>query len=161
MYNIIKIAKILSPHALAGEMRVFSYIEDIQLFTKIPLIIDNNPIKISKIRRINQKIIIKIDGINNISDAEKLNNQEIYANQKDLPHSDDDGFAVHELINVDVYDKNNNHFGQVINIYNFGAGDVIEIKSQEKTELYTFSDENFPEIDIIARKMIINPPEEI
>ena len=53
---------------------------------------------------------------------------------------------------------NNEKLGKVVDIKNYGAGDLIEIffHKSKKKEFFRFTKEEFPEVDIKSKIIFIN-----
>ena len=67
-------------------------------------------------------------------------------------------FYVSDLIDCKVQTKNNKFLGTIINIDNFGAGDLINIKkSNGKTFYIPMNEENVIDINIKKRIIIVSP----
>jgi 16S rRNA processing protein RimM len=63
---------------------------------------------------------------------------------------------------MEVVDIDRNIIGTIINLYNYGAGDIVEIEFNNKQkELFPFVDEYFPEIDLKIRKVLFIRPQYI
>jgi 16S rRNA processing protein RimM len=79
-----------------------------------------------------------------------------------LPQTEDpDEFYHADLIGLAAVDGSGNALGTVIAIFNFGAGDLIEVRPQNggKTELVPFDAAHVPEVDVAAGKIVIDPPD--
>jgi 16S rRNA processing protein RimM len=86
----------------------------------------------------------------------------LYVPRERLPQTDDpDEFYHADLVGLAAVDQSGNVFGTVIAIFNFGAGDLIEVRPQNggKTELVPFDATHVPEVDIAAGKIVIDPPD--
>jgi len=56
-----------------------------------------------------------------------------------------------------AYDASGAEIGRVMNVDNFGAGDLLDIKPLEGPSFYLlFSDENVPEVDLDARRIVVD-----
>ena len=71
---------------------------------------------------------------------------------------EEDGFYFDDLMGLMAKDQNGDLFGKVEGVFNFGAGDIVEVNlSTEKGKrMYPFSDEIVPEVNIDAGYIIIN-----
>ncbi|MFO0109324.1 MAG: PRC-barrel domain-containing protein, partial [Alphaproteobacteria bacterium] len=78
-----------------------------------------------------------------------------------LPESDtDDAFYIADLLGMKVVSKDGATFGTVKQVYNFGAGDILEIiRADGREEMYSFTQTNFPERDAARRVLTIVPPD--
>ncbi len=94
---------------------------------------------------------IEFAAIDNRDAAEALCGTEIYVPRETLPPLEDDDFYHADLIGLTVFDAAGTQRGVVTAIYNFGAGDVVEIGD----ELIPFTKAHIPHIDIAAGRMVI------
>jgi len=79
-----------------------------------------------------------------------------------LPQTDDpDEFYHADLVGLAAVDRSGNAFGTVIAIFNFGAGDLIEVKPESggNTELVPFDTTHVPEVDIASGRIVVHPPD--
>jgi 16S rRNA processing protein RimM len=161
MKDQILIAKITSSHGIKGQAKLMSFSdnpENIKTYT--PLFNKNGEevnitIK-SKAGGKNKDIfIIDLDGVSNKNEADELKNTELFINRDQLPEDDGEFYYV-DLIGVDVIDENNKKIGKLIDVVNYGAGDIFEIefneasKQKEKVQMFSFREDIFPEINLEA-----------
>ena len=108
------------------------------------------------------KLTGKLKKCNSINYAEKLNSKKIFIDKNNLPKTNKNQFYVFDLINCKVKTINNNLLGNIINIDNFGAGDLIKIKKTNNKSFYIpMNDENIVKVDIKKKLVIVNPIEGI
>lgn len=162
--QLICIATITSAHGIKGEVKIKSFTEDPFAIEQYSPIYTNNKqetLNISITGTKGDTLIAKIDGITTRNEAENLRNTNLYILRSILPKNNEGEFYHIDLIGLTVLDTKKNEFGKIIFIHNFGAGDIVEIKlkNSNKTELFTFNNETFPEIDLDKQTITIDPPE--
>ena len=81
-----------------------------------------------------QMLIASIQGISDRNQAELLRKTELFIRKEALPEIKGDGWYYNDLIGLDARLKNGSVYGQVIGVYNFGAGDIIELKKIDDSE---------------------------
>lgn len=122
--NKILIGKIVAAQGIRGELRVQTYTESPVDLKNLNIIFDK---KLNFIRAMGNDIaIIKIDGIDNRSDAEKLRGMELFIDRDALPATAADEFYQADLIGMDVIG-----YGRVAAVHNFGAGDILELDDEQ------------------------------
>ena len=87
----------------------------------------------------------------------------LYVPRDRLPASNEpDEFYHADLIGLDVVDRAGQRRGTVVAVHNFGAGDLIEVRTDgsNKTELVPFDAANVPMVDVAAGKIVVDPPAE-
>jgi 16S rRNA processing protein RimM len=104
-------------------------------------------------------VAVKLQGVDDRNLAEALKGSKLYIDRAALPEiKKDDGFYFEDLVGLLAKDENDNIFGKVDGVFNFGAGDIIEVNfSTEKgTRMYPFSEEIVPTVDMEAGYIVIN-----
>ena len=109
-----------------------------------------------------ETFIIKLQGINNRNQAEKLKKFKILVKTNKLPKLKKEEFHLLELINLEVKTLENDELkiiGKVINLENEKNNLlVIELFKNQKKVLIPFVQEIVPVVDIKNNFLIINPP---
>ena len=104
------------------------------------------------------KLTGKLKKCNSINYAEKLNSKKILIDRNNLPRNEKNQFYIFDLINCKVKTPKNSLLGNIINIDNFGAGDLIKIKKTNNKSFYIpMNDENIVKVDIKKKLVIVNP----
>ncbi len=110
------------------------------------------------------QFIVEVAGITNREMAEKLAKTKLFISRDRLPEiTDDNSFFINDLIGLNIELFDGSPYGEVKAVYNFGAGDILEISPSKggKDEMILFSKAAFPEIDLANKKMIYTPLEKI
>ena len=123
----ILVGKIVSPQGLKGEFRVLTFTEKAEDFKNLKII----DFDLKYVRKISQNLIIcKTDKITDRTGAEELKNKQLFIDRSALPKLLDNEFYHNDLIDMQVV-KDGKKLGIVSGIYNFGAGDILELDSKE------------------------------
>ena len=128
--DMVLIGKIVNAHGIKGDVKVKSMTtipSDVCTYTPI-LKADGTELKI-KLRSANDSdiVIASIDGVRDRTTAESFKGCELYTLKSSILQ-DEGELLLSDLIGFCVCDAENNQIGKVVNIYNFGAGDILEIK---------------------------------
>jgi 16S rRNA processing protein RimM len=177
MSKEILIAKVISPFGIKGDVKLVVFLENFLDIEKYPLF-DSSGKKINlKINNKNKTaiasnasgdaiIIAKIAGIDDRNASENLRNFEIFTSRENFKETQDDEFYHVDLIGLDVIDEKNKKIAKIINIYDFGAGNLVEIefideapKGFKKIENFSFKNEIFPEVNLSKNFIKIILPE--
>ncbi len=104
----------------------------------------------------------RLSGINTKEEADALRGVELFADRDRLPNLPDDEFYHADLIGLEVLDTGGTALGRVRAVHNHGAGDILEIHApgQRATLLIPFTKKAVPTVDLTARRIIADPPEE-
>ena len=103
------------------------------------------------------KCVVHLNNCFSIEDAEKLKGQKIYSSKKNLPAKKHNEYYVNDLIGCKIIIKNNKSTGEVINVKNYGAGDLLEVKFKAKIILIPFNIENNISVNLTKREIVANP----
>ena len=135
--NFVCVASILSPHGIKGLFKVKYFTEqpkDILSYGKVynekKIVFDITIVSFSK-----SFLICKSNSISNRSEAEKLNGERLYILREKLPSLEKNEYYNHDLIGMKVYKKNRNYIGIVINVLNYGAGNILEVNIKKKKSI--------------------------
>ena len=100
----------------------------------------------------------KLIKCNSINCAEKLNGKKIFIDINHLPKNKKNQFYIFDLINCEVKTSKNILLGNIIDIDNFGAGDLIKIKKDNNKSFYIpMNEDNIVKVDIKKKLVIVNP----
>lgn len=147
----IALAKIAGVHGIKGIVKIQPFGEDPALIGEIdPIYIDGKPAKITLKNSSGKYILAAIDGLEIREEAAKLKGALIEIDAHNLPELEDgeDGFYYHDLIGREVYTPSDELIGSIIAVENFGASDLLEIKTTLGKEFYIpFTEEYVPEVD--------------
>jgi 16S rRNA processing protein RimM len=158
----ICLGQIGAAHGVAGEVRLRSFTSDPQAIADYgPLETeDGRVLLIESLRPTKDHFVARLSGVADRSAAAHLTNEMLYVPRERLPPPDDaDEFYHADLVGLAVVDPAGGALGTVIAIYNFGAGDVIEVQLDgvSTTELVPFDTTHVPAVDIAAGKIVVVP----
>ncbi len=163
-YSLINIGKITSTHGIKGELKFLCYLSEPKSICSFNQLLDKKGkeiFKLEKARSIKKNILIlKLQMILNKEDAEKLIGKNLYISKKELGPTQDNEFYYNDLIKLRVEDEEGNYIGIINNVFDFGAGNIIEIKKDKSLEIIMlpFSKSFFPHVEI-GNKIIVSLPE--
>lgn len=148
--KLILVGVISSAHGIKGDIIVRSYTNPIDNITNLKLFDDKNVNFTFKKIRVTSKgsIICRHINCHDRNQAEALIGTKLYCMREDLPDTDKEEFYFEDLRNLQVLNQSGKKVGIISEIFNFGAGDLIEIKfsNGSGTEIYPFTKEFFPEV---------------
>jgi len=81
------------------------------------------------------KIVIKLEGVNNRDDADLLKNLQIEINRSDLPELEENSYYWEDLVDFNVIDIKGMHVGKVDSLFRTGSNDVLVIINETKQRL--------------------------
>lgn len=164
MKQYLETAKIVATHGIRGEVRCQYFCDSAEFLCEFDeLYLDKNgekPVEITRAYPHKNVVIMKIDGIDTVEDAQKLIGKTLYMNRDDV-ELDEDVYFIQDIIGLVVKDIDSGEvYGKISEVYQNGATDVYSIKKENGTELmFPYIDEVVKKIDIEAGEMLIKPLE--
>jgi len=130
--QLVEIGKITKPHALKGEVRAFIGTST-NLLDKY-ITVQNKKYKVERfVSRTDNLVILKLQKINSVEQAETLRNQNIFISIEDLAEEE---YSIDEMKTLEVIDHENQEIiGKVKDITNLPASPVLEVKLEGKDEI--------------------------
>jgi 16S rRNA processing protein RimM len=160
--NPVLMATVGAAQGLRGEVRVRSYTADPTALGDYGKLHseDGRIFEILEIREAKNVVIVRFRGINDRTAAEALNGLELFIERDNLPDDEleDDEFYYADLEGLDAVDQNGKSYGTVSGVFDFGAGDLLELKGPgRRPALIPFSEAAVLEIDLENGRIIIDP----
>jgi 16S rRNA processing protein RimM len=104
-------------------------------------------------------VIVKFKGVDDRTAAEALRGIELFVDRAVLDNAliEEDEFLYADLIGLHVSDETGQSWGLVVGVYDFGGGDVVEIKGQDgRLRMIPFSKAAVPAVDISGGQLAID-----
>jgi len=163
--NLVLVGIFGSAVGLKGEVRLKSYTGDPQAIAGYnPLQTqDGRRFEILSVRPQKDMLVARVRGIEDRTAAERLVNLKLYASRAVFGATEDEDEFFHaDLIGLDVVTESGESLGRVIALFDFGAGDVLEIDPAGggMSFFLPFTKAVVPSIDLARRRMTVIPPEE-
>lgn len=165
--DLILVGRFGAPHGVGGDLRL-------QSFTGVPsAIAAYNPLldvsgtrqfSIVSLRLVKDEVFVaKIAGVADRESASTLTNAALYVPREALPDAGEEEFYLTDLIGLAALTQAGEAFGRVVDVLNFGGGDILEIAraSGGETFFLPFKKEIFPHVDLKAGCLTLVPPVEI
>lgn len=154
------------PQGLKGEVRVRSYTQDPGDIASYGALEDEagaRAIEFESLRSDAKGVIARIEGITTREGAEALTGTKLYVPRTRLPEREAEEWYHSDLIGLGAVDRDGASIGTVVAIYNFGAGDLLEIRpaSGGTDMVLPFNRETVPEVDVEGGWLRIVPPKDL
>lgn len=111
-------------------------------------------------REINDGLAVTAPEIKDRDAAEALKSTPLHVPRSVLPPAEEDEFYHVDLIGCRVETLAGETVGEIIAVQDFGAGDLLEVRSGGKTLFFQFTKAAVPHVDIAARRVVVAPPED-
>ncbi len=162
--TLITIGRVIKVRGLYGEIKVellSNISERFKSIHKITLeLVSNEFIQfdIEYSRIIGSNNILKLNGINNREEAEKLIGAYIEITPDRVAPLDDNSYYIFELEGMDVFNSENKNIGSVKKVEQYPSNNVIVIENETEEVLIPAIKEFISEVDIKAKKITVNLP---
>ena len=134
-----------SPHGVRGLIKVKAFTEDPQDIAAYgPVLIENGAVVTLTARGVNKGLVLtSVDGVDGRDGAEALKGKTFSVHRDKLPQPNQDEIYQADLIGAVVIDPNLGEIGKVISIFDFGAGEMLDVKRPKgKSVLLPFGGDN-------------------
>lgn len=106
--------------------------------------------------------LLALEGVADRNAAEALKGVRLYVERDRLPPAEEDEVYHADLIGLAAETPGGKSLGRVLAVHNFGAGDLIEVgEDKKRSQLYPFTREVVPELDLEGGRIVIDPPYEV
>jgi 16S rRNA processing protein RimM len=104
-------------------------------------------------------LLVRIKGVGDRNAAEALKGVRLYVPRAALPPPAVDEFYHADLVGMRVELLDGAVLGVVLAVYNFGAGDLIDVQVTDsvKTVLLPFNRETVTEVDLAGWRLVVDP----
>lgn len=157
-YNF-DIGEITAPFGLRGEVKVWpltDFPEHFEQLEEVCLAWKDGHSRISRIERAwhhKKFVILKFEGIDDISAAETLRGARIRIPESQLMPLQEGEYYIHDIIGMDVVTSEGEHLGKVTEVLRSPANDVYVTEKAMIPAVREFVER----IDLPARKIIVRP----
>lgn len=156
---------ITGARGVRGEVRIKTFTERPEDITGYGALTDEagqQLFALSDPKPIKGGIAARIEGILDRTAAEALKGTHLYVGRDALPDLEEEEFYHADLVGLRVQSVDGEDIGIVAAVYDFGAGDILEIERNKGPVLIVpFTRDAVPEIDTERNFLILVPPSEI
>ena len=159
--NLVHVGTFGQPQGLKGDIKINILTSSLESFKilKNYLTEDGKIIfYFTALRKVGKKNIASLKGCEDRNAALEYKGVNIFSSKENFLTISEDEYYVIDLIGCDVFNVEKKSLGTVVDIKNFGAGDLIEITSGSNKNFYIpMNDDNLTSVNIIEKKIIVNP----
>ena len=132
--ELIEIGQIVNTHGIKGEVKLNPWTDDLYDLLDLDVFYkkDGSVLPVASSRVHKNTIIIKFCEVNDMTSAEKLRGTTLYTEKVPLPAG---RYYIKDLIGLRAVDKTG-EFGRLTDVFNTGANDIYEIKTDDGKTLY-------------------------
>ncbi len=154
------LGKVARPHGLDGVLRIRSWAESEESFSKAGRVIletvrgERREFAVASARSHKREVLLELEGIDSIEEAERFRGAKVLVRRSSLERGSEEYFW-HELIGLDVYLNTGRFLGRLQQILPTGGTDVFIVRGGGKEIMVPAAREVVEEIDLASNRMVI------
>lgn len=158
----IEIGQIVNTNGLKGVVKVNPFTDDVSKFEDLEYIYiqlknELKRVKIEQVRYNKNQVLLKLEGIDSIEEAEKYRNFYLKTEKENQEDLGEDTYYIVDLIGIDVYSDKNEYLGKIEDVFPTGSNDVYVVKDNlGKQILIPAIADVVKKVDLKNKKMTIN-----
>ena len=161
MEEYLEIGQIVNTNGLKGMLKIKPFTDDITRFEDLEFVyiqkgqelIEKN---IEEVKYVKNMVLLKLEGIDNIDEAEKYRNLYIKINKKDIGDIPEDSYLIVDMLKCTVYTDEDKLLGKMVDVLTTGSNDVYVVKTESGKEiLLPAIKEVVKDINIQNKKIIV------
>ena len=158
----LAVGAIAGPHGVRGQFKVKLFAETPEALEQYGAlhIDDDRALKLS-VKLVNSKglVIVSAVGVTSREAAEALRGMLLSTPRASLPDPAEDELYHADLLGATVFHEDGTNLGEGLALYNFGAGEIIEVKPASGTSvMLPFAGKSVVSVDIPNRRVVLAPP---
>ena len=161
MDDFLEVGQIVNSYGIKGFFKVVPFTDDITRFDDLRYIYIEKNKKLEKkeieeVKYHKNLVLLKIKGIDDINDTEQYKNCYLKIDRKDAVELPEDTYFITDLMGIEVYTKEGELLGNIVDIFPTGSNDVYVVKDElGKQILLPAIGDVIENVDVEARKMIV------
>ncbi len=163
--RLVCIAAVAAAHGVRGAMKLRCFTAEPENVAAYGPVLDEAGHELFALELVGPAkggVIARARGITSREAAEALRGKRLYVPRERLPEPEPDEFYHEDLIGLTAVSRDGAPAGRVSAVYDFGAGDLIEVTAEDGRQVVLpFTREAVPEIDLVGRRLVIEPPAEV
>lgn len=157
MSHNLKVGKIVNTHGLKGEVKVIALTDDPKRFDSLEyVLINGKEVKIENCKYQKDRIIVKLQGINKIEEAELLKESFMEIERENAVELEEDCYFLADLRECTVFDTESKELGKIYDVIQTKNNDVYWIRNPKEL-LIPVLKSIVVDINIEERKITIRP----
>ena len=158
---MIHVATFGQPQGLKGEIKINIHTSNLESFKSLNhFFMEDGISKIifKSLRGIGKKYTSFVIGCEDRDAAKTYKGKKIFSSRANLPIINDNEYYVTDLIGCKVINTEKKDLGKIIDIKNFGAGDLLEIGNNNSKDFFIpINKDNIVNIDLQKMIIVVDP----
>ena len=159
--KLIEIGKIVRSQGLAGQVKVLSYLQSSLELKDLPgLFVGFSPsdavfYPVLDVRNGKGFFVLKLEGINNRDDSEKLKDRLVWIQADKLKKPGENEYYWHDMIGLKVITEDGESLGYIEAVFPTGSNDVYVCRKENREILLPAIEHVVKKIDPARRVMVV------
>lgn len=133
MQEYFEIGQIVNTFGVKGQLKVKPFTDNVEQFQELKTILveknkQTTEMKIEEAKFHKDMVILKLEGIDDMTTAEKYKGSYLKIHRKDARELEEGEYFIADIIGSKVYTDTGDYLGKVDDIYNTGAQDIYVVK---------------------------------
>ena len=163
MSDLICVAAIAGAFGVQGEVRLKSFTSEATAVADYePLCTEDGTMQyyLQILRPIKNGLAVQLSGVGSKEQADALRGVKLFVPRDRLPELPDNEFYHSDLIGLAVLNTGGLELGRIKSVQNHASTDLLEVQlcATSDTVLLPFTRTLVPTVDLIARRVITDPP---
>ncbi|CAO3376558.1 ribosome maturation factor RimM [Azospirillum argentinense] len=163
MSTKVCVGQFAGAHGVRGLVKVKSFTEDAQAVASYGPLSDERGARrfaLTLQGTMKDLFLVRVDGIATREQAQELTGVRLYVDRSALPETEDEDEFYHaDLIGLRAELADGTVWGTVKALYDFGAGDVLEIRTESgPLEMLPFTRACVPVVDVKGGRVVVDLP---
>lgn len=141
MEEYLEIGQIVNTNGLKGFLKIKPLTDDMTRFAELEYIYIQKGKELMKrqieeVRYVKNMVLLKLEGINNIEEAEKYRNFYLKISKKDaIENLPENSYLVVDILECEVFTEEGECLGKMVDVMQTGSNDVYIVKNKEGKEI--------------------------
>lgn len=158
--DVFRVAQILRPHGVKGEVKVYPLTDDISRFKKLrEAYIERNgqyeSVSVEGSKRAADAVVLKIAGVDTPEQAEKLRRLYILVDRQHAVRLPEGTWFVSDIIGCSVESSDGEELGVVKDVFETNANDVYEIAGRRRLMVPALK-KLLKTVDIVNKRIVLD-----
>lgn len=163
--GLLVIGRLLAPHGVRGWIKFRSFTEDpIACFDFSPWTIRSSgsprlpvrEIEVLECREQGELFLLRLAGVDDRDQAQRLSGSDVSVPVNELPELDDSEYYWRELIGMSVRNSGGTSLGQVTDVMDNGAHDVLVVQASDRERLIPFLAPYLQSVERSTRLIVVD-----
>ena len=157
MRDFLRVGQITNTHGVRGEVKVLPLTDDMRRFDDLEYVyIKGKKVNIENVKYLKDKVILKLEGIDSMNDAEKLKPTYVEIKRDQAIELSEDTYFITDLLECVVVDTEDFEYGTIKEVIKTPNNDVYWVRGKKEILVPVLKDIVL-EINIEEKKVVIRP----